>query len=160
MKRNIPVFLFSMIMICLLLPLNAARKEITASELPPDVLDVLNRYCSILSTSPDLETCAKRLAAISGGHLVNAQGTISRDVFEFSLKKDFQNIRFYRVPPVITRIVMETDSYDGYGPTMIEGTRYKIWIAKKEGAPGLPAPIPVIKPVKGEPKVVSNIGSL
>ncbi len=160
MKRTAPVFLFSIVIISLLLPLNAARKEITASELPPDVLDVLNRYCSILSTSPDLETCAEGLAAISGGHLVNSQGSISRDVFEFSLKKDFQNIRFYRVPPVITRIVMETDSYDGYGPTLIQGTRFKIWIAKKQGTPGLPAPIPIIKPAKGEPKVVSNIGSL
>ena len=142
------------------IPGHAERKDINPSELPADVMDVLKQYCTVLSTSPDIETCAKKLAPIAGGHLLDSQGKISRDVFEFSLKKDFQNIKFYQVPPVITRIQRETDDYDGYESTLIQGTRYKIWIAKKEGVAGMPAPVPIIKPAKGSPKVVSNIGSL
>ena len=140
--------------------LNAGRSEMKPAELPADVLEVLNCYCMILSTSPDINICAEKLAAIAGGHLLDSSGKISRDVMEFSLKKDFQNIRFYKVPPVVTRIQCITDDYDGYGETLIQGTRYKIWIAKKDGIPGMPAPIPIIKPATGSPRVVSNIGSL
>lgn len=78
----------------------------------------------------------------------------------FSLKKDYQNAKFYKVPAVITRIVKTEDDYDGYGPTLFQWTRYKIWIAKKDGVAGLPAPIPIIKPKSGAPKIVTTIGSL
>ncbi len=160
MKNRAIILLMAAGLIFSYMPGHAERKDIKPSELPADVLDVLKQYCTILSTSPDLETCAKKLAPIAGGHLLDSQEKISRDVLEFSLKKDFQNIKFYQLPPVITRIQRITDDYDGYESTLIQGTRYKIWIAKKEGVAGMPAPIPIIKPEKGSPKVVSNIGSL
>jgi hypothetical protein len=61
---------------------------------------------------------------------------------------------------VITRCLFSPGDYDGFQSTLFEGDRYKIWIKKKEGVAGMPAPIPIIKPATGSPKVVSNIGSL
>ena len=110
---------------------NAGRKEITAREVPRDVIEVLNKYLSILTTSPTLEECAKRMAAISAGHMLSHNGGISDDVFQFNLKKDYQNAKFYKVPAVITRVQVTDNDYDGYGPTLFEGTRYKIWIANE-----------------------------
>jgi hypothetical protein len=138
----------------------AGRKEITSQEVPRDVIEVLNRYLTILTTSPTLEDCAQKMAGISAGHMLSRNGGISDDVFQFSLKKDYQNAKFYKVPAVITRVQVTDNDYDGYGPTLFEGTGYKIWIAKKDGVAGLPAPIPIIKPASGAPKIVTTIGSL
>lgn len=139
---------------------NAGQKEIPAAKVPADVVKVLNMYLNILTTSPTLEACAQKVAAISAGHMLSQNGGISRDVLDFSLKKDFQNAKFYKVPAVITRVVVIENDYDGFGPTLFQGTRYRIWIAKRDGVAGLPAPIPVIKPASGAPKIVTTIGSL
>jgi len=61
---------------------------------------------------------------------------------------------------LITRCLFTPNDYDGYQSTLFEGDRYKIWIKKKEGVNGMPAPIPIIKPLTGEPKIVTTIGSL
>lgn len=139
---------------------NAKQADIPKEQVPKDVIQVLNKYLKILSTSKTLEACAVEVAKISGGHMLSKSGTISSDVLSFSLKKDYENIQFYKVPAVITRVVLVEDDYDGYGPTLFKGARYKIWIAKKDKVAGLPAPIPVIKPKKGSPKIVTTIGSL
>lgn len=139
---------------------NAGQKNIPAKDVPQDVLEVLNKYLAILTTSPSLEACAEEVAKISAGHMLSQNGGISSDVLRFSLKKDYQNAKFYKVPAVITRVVLIENDYDGFGPTLFQGDRYKIWIAKKDGVAGMPAPIPVIKPKTGEPKIVTTIGSL
>jgi hypothetical protein len=141
-------------------PMSAAQKDIPLDQVPNDVVQVLNQYLQILSTSASLDDCARKLVKIAGGHLVSKNGTVPGDVKDYSLKKDYQNVKFYKVPAVITRVVFVQDDYDGYGPTLIQGSRYKIWIAKKDGVAGLPAPIPLIKPKSGAPKIVSTIGSL
>ncbi len=146
----------------LLLPglAGAKQKDIQLNQVPKDVIEVLNTYLKILNTSASLEECGTKVAPIAGGHMVNQQGAISRDVIDFSLKKDYQNAKFYKFPAVITRVVLMEYDYDGFGPTLIRGDRYKIWIAKKDGVAGMPAPIPVIKPKTGAPKIVTTIGSL
>lgn len=143
--------------------LNAQRKDIAVSEVPATVIGVLNQYVQILSSSASLNDCATKVVSICGGHLLTQDGNqISNDVKPYSLKKDFENVKFYKNPPVITRVQLQKNTYDGYGPTLIEGDLYKIWIAKKDGVQGLPAPIPIIVPKNNpsKPKVVSNIGSL
>ena len=77
---------------------------------------------------------------------------------EFSLKKDFQNSKFYQYPAKITRVVKILNDYDGYQQNYIEGTSYKVWIAKKDGVAGMPAPVRVIKP-KDKPAKIIGIGS-
>lgn len=138
----------------------ARQQDIPVDQVPRDVIEVLNQYLKILTTSPTLELCGQQVAKIAAGHMLSQRGGISDDVIQFSLKKDYQNVKFYRVPAVITRVVKIDDDYDGYGPTLFQGTRYKIWIAKKDGVAGMPAPIPIIKPASGAPKIVTTIGSL
>ena len=141
----------------------AQNKEMKAKDVPKDVIEVLNKYLEILSTSSSVDEAGKKMieADILGGHLTNGAGTeASGDILQFSLKKDFDNVKFYGQPAVITRVLFSPNDYDGFKETLFEGDRYKIWIKKKEGVAGMPAPIPIIKPKEGKPKVVSTIGSL
>ncbi len=139
---------------------SAQQKDVPLAQVPGDVIEVLNQYLKILTTAPSLDECAREVAKVSGGDMLNKSGVIGNDVKDFSLKKDYNNSKFYKVPAVITRVVLKEDDYDGSGPTLIRGNRYKIWVAKKDGVAGMPAPIPIIKPKTGAPKIVRTIGSL
>jgi hypothetical protein len=143
--------------------LTAQRQDIAVKEVPKHVVAVLNEYLKILNSNPDLDKCAEKIVPIFAGHLLAQSGDrVSDDVIQFSLKKDHQNVKFYKIPAVITRVQLQKNGYDGYGPTLVEGDIYKIWIAKKNGVAGMPAPIPVIVPKDspGTPKIISTIGSL
>ena len=151
------VFMFSV--------LSAQTKsgDIPVKTLPAEVKQVLDEYIAVLN-SADLDECAKKFVKIAGGHLINGEGDeIARDVKPYSLKKDFNNIKFYQQPVKITRVNYRESDYSGYGNTLIQGKSYKIWIKKKEGTAGMPAPILIIVPVGHEeiktPKVI-GIGSL
>jgi hypothetical protein len=82
---------------------------------------------------------------------------------QFSLKKDHSNFKFYAVPLQITRVNKGFSNSDGFGASALKGAVYKIWIAKKAGVSGMPAPISILVPENhatiNSPKVV-NIGSL
>lgn len=138
--------------------------DIPADKLPPEVKQVLEQYISMLRAGPDVATVAKAFVAIAGGGVVDESGTaLRRDVPEFSLKKDFSDVKFYADPVTITRVNATKSGGQGFGGSAIAGMVYKIWIAKKEGAGGMPAPISIMVP-EGHatiktPKVV-NIGSL
>lgn len=140
------------------------RNDIPVKELPEEVKAVLEEYVSILRNAEDLEQCAKNFVAVAGGGLVNEQGkTLRSSVKPFSLKKDFNNVKFYADPIQITRVNLGRTYGAGYGPSAIKGKKYKIWIDKKDGINGMPAPITIVVPedhefVK-EPKVI-GIGSL
>jgi hypothetical protein len=161
MKRSLVIGASVMTLFLFLYGSSSARpKDIPKDQVPQEVIDVLNAYMKILTTSPTLEDCGEKVAKIAAGHMLSQSGGISDDVIQFSLKKDYQNAKFYKFPVVITRVAVSEDDYDGFGPTLFQGTRYKIWIAKKDGVGGLPAPIPIIKPKSGAPKIVTTIGSL
>jgi hypothetical protein len=142
---------------------SAQKRDIQINEIPKPVVIVLNKYLKTLASSSDLDVCAKKIVPVFAGHLLSQSGNkVADDVLQFSLKKDHQNVKFYKYPAVITRVQLEKNGYDGFGPTLVEGDIYKIWIAKKDGVAGLPAPIPVIVPKKkpANPKIISTIGSL
>jgi hypothetical protein len=127
------------------------------------VITTLNAYLTVLSTGKSVQDAAEALISqdLVAGHLISSDGkSVPRDIVEYSLKKDYTNISFYTIPADISRVTVTENDTDGFNRTIVKGTRYKIWIRKKRGVPGIPAPIPVIKPEKGKPKVVSNIGSL
>jgi hypothetical protein len=78
------------------------------------------------------------------------------------LKKDHDGIKFYKQPVAVTRVNKTYSAGQGFGASAIKGQVYKIWIAKKDGVAGLPAPVSIMIP-EGHatittPKVV-NIGS-
>ncbi len=136
------------------------KNDIPVDKLPEDVKKVLDEYVKILSENKNIDDCAIKFFKIAGGNLLNSDGSdLYMDLKAYSLKKDHDNIKYYQIPVKITRVNKATDDYHGFEKTLIEGNTYKIWIDKKKGVNGLPAPISIIKPKKGSPKVVV-IGSL
>ena len=139
------------------------KNDIPVSKLPPEVLRVLETYVKILQ-SETLEKCAERFVEVAGGSLVREDAkSLHPDVMPFSLKKDFSNLKFYALPLVITRVNKGFSNGDGWGASAIRGVVYKIWIAKKKGGAGMPAPISIMVP-EGHPTIktpkVIGIGSL
>lgn len=137
--------------------------DITVDKLPAEVKAVLDRYVEILG-SADLNTCAGKFTEIAGGGLVNENFpiTLRSTVQNYSLKKDFDDIKFYENPVVITRVNVSSTNGNGFGATAIKGKIYKIWIGKKSGVAGMPAPVQILVP-DGHDKIktpkVTNIGS-
>jgi hypothetical protein len=137
--------------------------DIPVEQLPPEVKALLDKYLAALRGAKTLEDAAKALAPLAGGGLVNEDGKTLRDsVAPFSLKKDWSNVKFYADPVQITRVVKRKSGTEGFGPSAIGGTRYTMYIAKKEGVSGMPAPISITVPeghatIK-EPRV-TGIGS-
>jgi len=134
-------------------------QNIPVNTLPTSVKKVLDQYITILK-SETLEECCEKFVEIAGGSLVNSEFpiTLYSDLKQFSLKKDFENIKFYANPIIITRVLKSESNGNGYGETAIAGTIYKIWIKKKEGVNGMPAPVQILVPKNHQqittPKVV------
>lgn len=132
--------------------------DIPVENLPANVKAVVENYVRILRDSKSAEDAANAVAAIAGGSLVNENGSLSNNTKQFGLKKDFNNIKHYANPIRITRVNKTVSKGEGYGKTKIAGDRYTVWIAKDDPAKGLPAPVTLIVPGSGEPKIV-NVGS-
>lgn len=146
-----------------LLSAQPKRDDIPVSKMPQEVKAVLDEYVKALN-APTLDSCAVLFLSIAGGGLVSPEGTaLDSDLKQFSLKKDYQNIKFYVQPAKITRVNVRYCNGDGYGASAIKGKVYKIWLAKKKGVAGLPAPVSVMVP-EGHPTIktpkVIGIGSL
>lgn len=141
--------------------------DISVSELPSDVKTVLEEYVDMLRSATSLDDMASQFTKIAGGGLVNedpSNVTLRSTIKPYSLKKDFQNIKFYAYPIKITRVNSNPSlTTDGYGESAIYGRHYKIWIDKASGQPGMPAPISIMVPdsksIIKSPKIV-GIGSL
>lgn len=132
--------------------------DIPVESLPAAVKEVVESYARILKESKSVDEAAAAFAAIAGGSLVNENGTVSNNTKQFGLKKDFNNFKHYAYPIKITRVNKTVSNGDGYGAAKIAGDRYTVWIAKNDPAKGMPAPVTIIAPASGAPKVV-NVGS-
>ncbi|HMU81763.1 MAG TPA: hypothetical protein PKE49_18020 [Leptospiraceae bacterium] len=153
------------VLVAIIAPLMAQTKanDIPVEKLPADVKQVLEQYVNILRTSKSLDECATRFTSIAGGSLVtDEKGTLRDTVKPFSLKKDFNDIKQYADPIVITRVNATPSNGQGYGSSAIKGMVYKIWIAKKDASIGMPAPVSILVP-EGHPTIttpkVVGIGS-
>jgi len=137
--------------------------DIKISDLPNEVKSTLDKYIEVLNIQ-NLDECATEFCKIAGGGLVNEDGiSLRSNIKQYSLKKDHDNIKFYKQPVVITRVNKSYSGGQGFGNSAIKGQVYKIWISKNEGVAGLPAPVSIMVPeghaTITNPKVV-NIGSL
>jgi hypothetical protein len=145
----------------------STASDIQITELPSGVQSVLQEYVTLLNSSANLTDAANAFTKIAGGGLINesaTQVTLRRTTIEFSLKKDFNNIKFYTNPIQITRINYPEDEVTaGYGESAIKGRVYKIWIGKINPNQGMPAPVSIMVP-EGHPTITTpkiiNIGSL
>lgn len=136
--------------------------DIPVDQLPASVKQVLEQYVQILRTSKSVDEAAARFQEIAGGTLVNENGSVSSNTKQFGLKKDFNNVKFYADPLIITRVNATPSNGQGYGKTAIRGMVYKIWIRKKDESQGMPAPVSIMVPEGHEtiktPRVI-NVGS-
>lgn len=166
MKKSLLTLVMFMLVVELFSPAlfaQSKKNDISLNQVPKEVLQVLQDYATVLAAE-SLEKCAEAFVAIAGGSLVNERATkLRQDVPEFSLKKDFNNFKFYAQPLEITRINKSYSNGDGYGDSAIKGWVYKIWVDKKKGVNGMPAPISILVPEDHPsiktPKVI-GIGSL
>jgi len=141
MKKSLLVILLALGM----QPLLAQQKDIPVSQLPLEVKQVLDQYLEILTTSQNLDEAAERFLAIAGGGLVNPDGlSLRSSVKPYSLKKDFENVHFYKVPVKIERVAKTQTGQAGFGESAIAGDWYKIYIAKANG--GQSAPVHIVMP--------------
>jgi hypothetical protein len=134
-----------------------------AASLPVPVRQTLERYVGILSSAESLDDCAETFTTIAGAGLVNEDGSLRSTIQPFSLKKDYNNVKWYAVPLKITRVDVRRNRSAGYGDTALTGTQFKIWIDKADKRTGMPAPVTILAP-EGHPKIadprVIGIGSL
>jgi hypothetical protein len=138
------------------------ENDIPADQLPDTVKSVLDQYILVLN-SPSLDVCAEKFLAIAGGSLVNDDASaLAQTIKDMSLKKDFNDIKYYKQPVEITRVNKTYSNGLGYGVAATKGYIYKIWIAKLDPSKGMPAPVSILLPDEGQyvksPKVV-GIGS-
>ncbi len=167
MKKKITLFILITMSLCSLSLVSFGQSkanDIGVAQLPTEVKKVLDEYVDMLINSSSLEDCAAKFSSIAGGGLVNEDGlTLRNRVQPYSLKKDYENIKFYAQPLNITRVNATYSNGQGFGESAIKGMVYKIWIAKKNGQVGIPAPISIMVP-DGHPTIttpkVVNIGSL
>jgi len=116
------LFLTSTMLLSVLFSIYAQQKDIPVSQLPPEVKAVLDEYVSILTSSENLDVCANKFLSIAGGGLVSPDGNSLRSsVKPYSLKKDFGNINFYKVPAEIKRVAKTRTGQAGYGESAIAG---------------------------------------
>ncbi len=130
--------------------------------LPSNVLQTVNEYMLILSTSKNLDECAVKFLDIAGGGLVNPEGDKLREsVKPYSLKKDYENFKFYKIPVRVARFTKSETKQAGYGKSALAGDWFKVYISKKDGGPAAPIHIVVPRnhPTIKSPKVI-QIGSL
>lgn len=162
MKTIAFVVVLTLIQIPYFLSAQSKLNDIPSSDLPANVKQTLDKYVEILNIT-NLDDCAIKFCEIAGGGLVNEDGkTLRTTIKPYSLKKDHDDIKFYKQPVEITRVNKSVSGLQGFGTSAIKGQVYKIWIAKNNGVAGPAAPVSIMVP-EGHatittPKVV-NIGS-
>ena len=84
----------------------------------------------------------------------------------YAIQKALKSVSLYATNPiVVTRFEVESHSRpqtlgvkkDG---TLVQGTRVRLWVAKRPGVDGLPAPLHLFFPINGSAPSLINVGSL
>lgn len=125
-------------------------------------VEVVNSFIAALNANSSDEAAAAKacLAYIHKSEFDNSGTGLKQDRMDFSFKKAWQNAKFYQSPVKITRIQKQNVTAVGFASTAQKGTTYKIFIAKKEGVSGLPAPLNILIPEDGSEPKIYYYGSL
>lgn len=123
---------------------------------------LLNDFLAALTSSPDNMDAAVKAALpyLHKSLLAPGGGDVSSDLRRFSFKKAWENARFYAQPVKITRIRRTGLSAIGFRETAEKGKVSDYFVAKKEGASGMPAPVKIFFPEGGGDPKISYVGSL
>ncbi len=123
------------------------------------VVCLQNFVNSLLET--DFNVAAqKAMQQIHKSDFAKDGNSLKQDRLNFSFKKAWQNAKFYANPIKITRVQKTSLSAIGFKETAQAGTSYKVWIGKKQGVNGMPAPIYVFFPSDGGEPKLHDYGSL
>jgi hypothetical protein len=137
-------------------------QDIPLESFSAKAIEVTNSFMAAVLAHPDDEMAAAK-AALPFIHRseYNNEGTdLKKDRLDFSFKKAWQNAKFYDSPVKITRIQKQSITAIGFAATAQKGTCYKVFIGKKTGVAGLPAPLNVFIPEDGSDPKVYYYGSL
>jgi hypothetical protein len=159
MKRSL-CLLFAAI--GLIVQLSTKAQDIPLSKFDTRGFVVIDSFMTALVNHADNEKAAARAALpfIHRSEYDNAGTGLKQDRLDYSFKKAWQNAKFYKLSVEVTRIQKQNLTGIGFGNTAGTGTAYKIWIAKKDGVSGLPAPLNVFFPSDGSDPKLYYYGSL
>ena len=159
MKRILISFLAGT---AILLHLSANGQDIPVNKFDQKGIDVINSFMKALADNPGDEMAAAKAALpfIHNSEYDNKGTNLKRDRLDYSFKKAWQNAKFYTIPVKATRVQKQNLTAIGFGNTAQAGTAYKVWIAKKDGVAGLPAPLNVFFPSDGTAPKLYYYGSL
>lgn len=138
----------------------------SASASPAGVSDaaaeqLLSATLVALQQNRDEDAAAHALLPYVHRSLLDASGgQLTTDVRQFSFKKAFGAAQLYVVPVKITRVRPSNVTAIGFGPTAERGRSIDYFVAKRDGQPGMPAPVTVFFPDSGGPPKVTYLGSL
>lgn len=137
-------------------------QDIALADFDKKGVEVVNKFIEAINANPsDIQAAA--LAAMPFIHRsdYDAAGTnLKKDRLDFSFKKAWQNAKFYDFPIKVTRVQKQSLTAIGFGATAQAGTSYKVFIGKKAGVSGMPAPMHVFIPADGGDAKLHNYGSL
>ncbi len=122
---------------------------------------LLSATLAALQQNRDEEAAVLAIVPYLHRSLLDASGAqLTTDVRQFSFKKAFGAAPLYGVPVKVTRSRPSNVTAIGFGPTAERGRSVDYFVAKRDGQPGMPAPVTVFFPESGGAPKVSYLGSL
>jgi hypothetical protein len=140
----------------------AKAQDIAVADFDKKGIEVVNKFIDAINANAGDENAAA-LAALPYIHKSeydNSGAALKKDRMDFSFKKAWQNAKFYDSPVKVTRVQKQSLTAIGFGATAQAGTAYKVFIGKKAGVAGMPAPLNVFFPQDGSDPKVYYYGSL
>jgi hypothetical protein len=142
----------------------SSAAEQSATDAPADAdgaaLELLNRFMNALLIKDDSERLAAVLPCVHKSLLNNDGSDLMQTVKEYSYQRAIRDVALYQMPVRVTQVAKGNNSAVSYGKTAEEGRTDRYFIAKRDGVPGLPAPVHVFFPKDGGKPSVINMGSL
>lgn len=137
-------------------------QDVQLSDFDQRGIEVINKFMEAINNNSGDENAAAKAAMpyIHKSEYDNTGTALKRDRMDFSFKKAWQNAKFYDTPVKVTRIQKQNLSAIGFGSTAESGIAYKVFIGKKSGVAGMPAPLNVFFPTNGSEPKVYYYGSL
>lgn len=126
----------------------------------PVACDLVGQFMEVISLEDPAERLRGVLPLVHKSLLTSDLSDLISDIKQFSYKKACANVRFYRIPPVISEVHKGREITVGFEETAQKGRIDKYFVNKKEGVNGRPAPIHVFWPEDGGRPSIINFGSL
>jgi hypothetical protein len=133
-------------------------QDISVNQFDKRGIAVIDSFMSAIMHNQADENAAAQAAMpyIHRSEYDNSSQHLKQDRMDFSFKKAWQNVKFYKWYAQLTRVQKQSLTAIGFGNTAETGIVYKVWVAKRVGAEGLPAPVGVFFPSNGgDPKIYS-----